>query len=740
MEHPNKLIDSFAGVVDLGPELGREAIQPTNLLLRGCVLRNTDWVVGIVVNTGHDTKIMMTSTKTKVKSSYLETCASKQIQKVIVLLIIVAVTGSVGQVIWNRRFDIKHIWYLDWTASVGQQWVVQFFYLFLLHASFIPVSLYVSMSATRFFQSYFMNSDRDMYYEKSDIPMAVRTMTLNEELGQISHIFSDKTGTLTCNTMDFRKMSIDGISYGVGITEIGKAAWKLQGKEIPEEVLLGEAKAKERSVPHVSFYCPTYDTHIAENRHHAVKIRQFFRFLAICHDVVAEKSDAGTRLSASNPDDEALVCAAEYFGFQFCDRIEKSLVLNNKVTGKQEFIEVLETIAFTSARKRMSVIIRDIDGQIKIVTKGADTAMLERLRSSSPASASGSGGGTGNSGGDTSGERMLLERTDADMRTYAQEGLRCLVIAYADIEADKFANWVKDYRLACRDVSELERKKNGEMNSIDALEDMIERNLTLVGATGIEDRLQDGVPECIARLTEAGINIWVLTGDKEETAINIAVACNLVLPPPYMKQILINKDTAPGLDDIIAIFRREIQEIKGEQIEIETAYEAARAAGNADVHKSASPRALIIDGPSLITVMADGAPKPTGARRLSRSMSITGSSSGSGKTNKFLDPTAGPDSARSLLLKLSTSCRAVVGCRVSPDQKREMVRMVKYGVPGVRTLAIGDGANDVAMIQVRNKTMDYMISCKTPCTVCCMHHNISALIKMCAVISLFLFI
>jgi P-type E1-E2 ATPase len=84
-----------------------------------------------------------------------------------------------------------------------------------------------------------MSQDLDMYYAPLDAPAVVRTMTLNEELGQISHLFSDKTGTLTCNVMNFRKMSINGVSYGEGITEIGKAAWKLLGKDIPETVLEG---------------------------------------------------------------------------------------------------------------------------------------------------------------------------------------------------------------------------------------------------------------------------------------------------------------------------------------------------------------------------------------------------------------------------------------------------------------------------------------------------------------------
>lgn len=631
MEHPNKLIESFSGVIDLG-KLGREPVQASNVLLRGCVLRNTDWIYGVVINTGHDTKIMMSSNSTRSKTSQLESLASTQIQRIIILLAMVCFAGATGQAIWNQVNDVGGIWYLKWDPEPVGFWFIDFCYFFLLHATFIPVSLYVSMSIVRSFQSYFMNSDLDMYYTKTEQPALVRTMTLNEELGQISYIFSDKTGTLTCNVMDFRKASVNGVSYGVGITEIGKAAWKLQNKTISEEVLEGEARAKANAVPHVSFYDPKYDRDIAANGPQKEKIQQFFRLLAICHDVIPERLDGKIKLSASNPDDEALVCAAEYFGFQFFDRRDKFCVIVNKETGVEEEIEVLNVIEFSSKRKRMSVIIKDTDGQIKILTKGADSVMMHRLRS---------------------GQEYLINQTDKDMREYAIEGLRCLIIAFAVIKEKDYRKWNDGYKRVCSDLQQIDKKKKGEANNIEELEDAIEQKLTLVGATAIEDRLQDGVPECIAELAKAGINIWVLTGDKEETAINIAVACNLVLPKEYMDHIIINNATAPTVEAMKQLFLNEIQRYDND------------LTAEGDNISALKPRALIIDGPSLIDALSD----------------------------------TSPDGLKELLLDISQRCKAVVACRVSPDQKREMVNLIKSGVPGVRTLAIGDGANDVAMIQ-----------------------------------------
>lgn len=584
MEHPNKLIDSFSGVLDLGltgsgDSISRESIGAKNVLLRGCSLRNTDWAIGVVINTGPDTKIMMSSTETKPKSSQLDTKSSEQITVIIGLLCLVCVAAATGQLIWNYDYDIKGIWYLHTDENPGVAWVIKFFYSFLLHASCIPVSLYVSMSVARFYQSVFMNQDLEMYYEVTDSPAQVRTMTLNEELGQISHIFSDKTGTLTCNVMDFRKMSINGVSYGLGITEIGKAAWKLMGKDVPDEVVEAENLAHKLSVPHVSFYDPKFTADVSAKGIQQKCIAEFFRVLSICHDVIPERINGKIKLSASNPDDEALVCASSYFGYQFADRrgglvvLKKSAIENttgmlfNDDSATEETVEVLDTIPFTSKRKRMSVIIREKNGTVKLLMKGADTAMFSRMKgyvqsnstdltkqgtltsSLDMALESIEGGSdfsrlpTTSSAQKASDAEEKVWNTEQQMITFAHEGLRCLVVGSVEIPVDDYLRWSQKYRVAMSDFTQIEAKKIGESNDIEKLEDEIEQNLDLLGATAIEDRLQDGVPECISALAAAGIKLWVLTGDKEETAINIAVACNLVLPGEYMRQVIVNRNT-----------------------------------------------------------------------------------------------------------------------------------------------------------------------------------------------------
>ena len=620
MEHPNNLIDSFTGIfnyslnrdignnstsatststIEANETIGKVGILPINIILRGCVLRSTEWMVGIVVNTGHDVKIMQSKIDTKIKASNLDYKATSQIKGIIIMLLWVCLCGSIGQIIFNKAINIENHWYLDWEdLNIGQTWIIMFFYLLLLHASMIPVSLYVSMAIIRFIQSKFINYDLNMYYELLDIPAIVRTMTLNEELGQISHIFSDKTGTLTCNNMNFRKVSINGVIYGQGITEIGRAAWKLLGKPVPIDVEQAEKYAQECTIPHVSFYDPNFyndygrqnpnikhnsntsnsnrsisgsgRTKLIGNKIQKEKISEFYRYLSLCHEVIPERLESGEiKLSAPNPDDEALVCAATYFGYEFKDRNDKICIIYDSYNHNTIEIEVLYIIPFTSKRKKMSIIIRDIDGVIKLITKGADNIIFALCNNTTSTSSSISVNNTTTSNSTNSNKNTtttiptsnteLLNKTEADINQFSIEGLRCLVLAYKTIDFTTFQQWKIQYDKANTNLIELEKRKNNEMNQIEILENEIENNLIVLGATGIEDRLQDNVPVCIEKLVQASIKIWILTGDKEETAINIAVACNLVLPTQYMKQIIINKNTASNIEITKEIFEKEIK-------------------------------------------------------------------------------------------------------------------------------------------------------------------------------------
>ncbi|KAJ0393680.1 hypothetical protein P43SY_010417 [Pythium insidiosum] len=225
-ENPNRAITRFDGTLaieDVANE-GRVEQQPVNIkniILRGCQLRNTEWMFGLVVNTGPDTKIVQSMDKPRPKWSSIHEMVNKMLLWVFIAQMSLCVIGATTQIMWLSQ-DGGVPSYLLWDPSLFKQWLIGVGYYFLLLYQMIPISLYVTISIVMLMQAFFMTFDLEMYHDETDSPMKVRSMGLNEELGQISYVFSDKTGTLTCNVMEFRKCSINGTSYGTGTTEIGQ--------------------------------------------------------------------------------------------------------------------------------------------------------------------------------------------------------------------------------------------------------------------------------------------------------------------------------------------------------------------------------------------------------------------------------------------------------------------------------------------------------------------------------------
>ncbi|EGB10874.1 hypothetical protein AURANDRAFT_22034, partial [Aureococcus anophagefferens] len=659
MEHPNDVIAKFEGTIAFAAAGGsppeKAAVNLDFVYMRGTTVRSVDWVLGVAVNTGPDTKIMKSNKDPPMKESSLILAINRVLKYIIGLLTMICLTGGLCSYLWMSSNAGEDAWYLGypradaiWGAAdrrasqarvvnLEEAWFIKFFYYFLLMAQFVPVSLYVSMSMTKNFQARFLEWDLGMYHEASDTPCAVKSMALNEELGQISHVFSDKTGTLTCNVMDFRKCAVGGRSYGEGITAIGAASLARLGEPIPAAALEANELARASSQPHVTFHDPRLAEDLAAPGPQRDRLVEFFRLLAVCHTVLpGPRGPRKTRFSASSPDDEALVCGAKYFGLSFESRTTGLMTLRNAaVPGvvEEETYEVVELLDFNSDRKRMSVICRRVVGGeprgVVIYTKGADTVMESRLRA---------------------GQEAMVKATFEAMVGFSSEGLRTLVCGRADLPGPAFEAWLTRYRAATSDLGEIQKRQNFLPNAIDDLMDEAETafgdGLELLGATAIEDRLQDGVPETVHKMLDAGIKVWVLTGDKQETAINIGVACQLIEPTETMEQII------------------------------------ARAASICDISLGLG----------------------SGGRRTADAAEPAGGAPGDTPAPPAIPP------CRAALLQLARHCKAVVGCRVSPIQKRQMVELVRFGGrhasdPGAaaaaatRTLAIGDGANDVPMIQ-----------------------------------------
>ncbi|XP_030386345.1 probable phospholipid-transporting ATPase IA isoform X1 [Scaptodrosophila lebanonensis] len=570
-ELPNRLLYEFTGVLK---EYGKPvvALGSDQVLQRGAMLRNTSWIFGIVVYTGHETKLMKNSTSAPLKRSTVDKLTNTQILMLFMILISLCITSGLCSLFWTNKHFMTD-WYLALGDHKSKSLGYNLLTFFILYNNLIPISLQVTLELVRFLQAIFINYDIEMYHEESDTPAMARTSNLNEELGMVKYIFSDKTGTLTRNVMVFKKCSIATQIY--------------EPERTPSESLLVQ--------------------NIISRHENAEDIEEFLTLLAVCHTVIPEKKEDGTIIyHAASPDERALVDGARYFGYIFDTRTPEYVEIN--ALGERKRYEVLNVLEFTSTRKRMSLIVRTPEGNIKLFCKGADSVIYERLAAR---------------------DQAYRETTLQHLEEFASEGLRTLCLAVTEIPPEVYDEWQQTYHKASTSLQYRERKVEDAAN-------LIENNLRLLGATAIEDRLQDGVPDTIASLLDAGIYIWVLTGDKQETAINIGYSCKLI--SHSMDVIILNEESLDATRDVIHRHSDEFKHSTAKDVNV----------------------ALVIDGKTL---------------KYALSCDLRGD-----------------------FQELCLICRVVICCRVSPIQKAEVVEMVTQSTKAV-TLAIGDGANDVAMIQ-----------------------------------------
>ncbi|KIK68995.1 hypothetical protein GYMLUDRAFT_35032 [Collybiopsis luxurians FD-317 M1] len=612
-EQPNNSLYTFEATLDLITSMGspkQVPLGPDQMLLRGAQIRNTPWLYGLVVYTGHETKLMRNATAAPIKRTAVERQVNVQIVYLFILLLLLSIGSTVGSSIRTWFFSSAQ-WYLFETTSLSaraKNFIEDILTFIILYNNLIPISLIVTMEVVKFQQAQLINSDLDMYYARTDTPALCRTSSLVEELGQIEYVFSDKTGTLTRNEMEFRMCSIAGVAYADVVDENRREDGDANDSGDVWKTFAEMKAILEQNVNPFLDPSASGSTLSAADREREV-IQEFLTLLAVCHTVIPEEKDGKLHFQASSPDEAALVAGAESLGYQFHVRKPKSVFVN--IQDQPHEFQILNVCEFNSTRKRMSTIVRMPDGKIKLFTKGADTVILERLSKNQP----------------------YTEKTLAHLEDYATEGLRTLCLASRDIPEQEYLQWSAIYDQAAATI-------NGRGEALDQAAELIEKDLFLLGATAIEDKLQEGVPDTIHTLQQAGIKVWVLTGDRQETAINIGMSCRLI--SESMNLVIVNEETAHDTEDFLS---KRLAAIKNQ-----------RSTGELELEDLA----LVIDGKSLTFALE----KPISK----------------------------------VFLELAIMCKAVICCRVSPLQKALVVKLVKKNQKAI-LLAIGDGANDVSMIQ-----------------------------------------
>jgi phospholipid-transporting ATPase len=592
-EGPNPYLYSFTGNISL-PSQELLPLDNSNFVLRGCSLRNTNFVYGVVTYNGHESKIMLNSVKAQPKMSLLERMMNGEIVRIVILQMSLCVAFAILSVVYQEfnkaqlkymEFDkdttFDSVWFIAWPLYLGK-WL-------LILNNFIPISLMVSHEMVKYTQAMLVAKDDKMASTLyGNIRTVVQSSSLTEELGQIDYIFSDKTGTLTCNIMDFKKLYAGGEIYGHEYND--------------------EAGEKYPDFPNVAIRDPKLFEVLEDPAHpKAESLRRSLRFLSLCHTALIEGEIPTHSYCTSSPDELALVNFARFGGYEFRGLDKQDNYHLSMLDGSTQTLKVLYTLEFNSKRKRMSVIFKDeTTGKILLLCKGADSVIAKRL---------------------APGQADSLKQAFQALEDFGKEGLRTLMLAEREIPEEEFKTWETNYKAASTSMKDREEL-------MEAQQDLIEVGLDMVGCTAIEDKLQDEVPETIELLLKANIKLWVLTGDKVETAMTIAMSCKLI---DLTTEVLI------------------IDEVDREPLKKQM--QAYKDKVTTSVEHDFS---IFVVGDSLIKISEFG--------------------------------------WHGELVDIADKCQSFVACRVSPKQKQELVQMVRDAKPEAVTLAIGDGANDVNMI------------------------------------------
>ncbi|KAF7228032.1 phospholipid-transporting ATPase VB [Nothobranchius furzeri] len=749
-EKPNNNLNHFKCYLEK-PNEEKVGAGIESLLLRGCTVRNTNHAVGFVVYAGHETKSMLNNNGSRYKRSKLERKLNIDVFFCVILLFTMCLIGALGHFLWLESLPGVPPYLVPDSSghldSPGLTSFYMFFTMIILLQILIPIALYVSIELVKIGQIFFITNDLDLYDEETDSRMQCRALNITEDLGQIEYIFSDKTGTLTENKMVFRRCSVMGTEFPHKENAIRLAI--LAEPESEEEIIFNH----HSQTPQTSWYLGAEDSSPIDSHRHdnwrknkilenarsdvafsspletevipdgklVQQIKRaesssrrgggrkihpyldFFLALTICNTVMVsmatakrERAHVSPRSSQTNnpletfsnlikkaslfcqrkpkrnrtrsedpavgsakmesaadtngvqtcslhplsqrdrpaaasqslhyeaqsPDEAALVHAARAYGFILLARTPDTVSVRLP-SGQVLDFEVLDTLTFDCTRKRMSVLVRHpVTRECVLYTKGADYAIMELLGTPYAEHLSGN-------------QKDVAAVTQHHLDCYAKEGLRTLCVAKKVVSEDVYRSWLVDRKRAQASMDNREQL-------IMETSVQLETDLTLLGATGIEDRLQESVPETTVALREAGIHVWVLTGDKPETAVNIGYACRLL----EEEDLVINMSCKNKLTctSILDCTLEEVRRYEEDPCNVDTTQNIA----------------LVIDGNTVSMALSPDL------------------------QDRFVD--------------LAKRCRTVLCCRVTPLQKSEVVKLIREKLK-VMTLAVGDGANDVNMIQ-----------------------------------------
>uniref|UniRef100_A0A674MDS6 Phospholipid-transporting ATPase n=1 Tax=Takifugu rubripes TaxID=31033 RepID=A0A674MDS6_TAKRU len=565
-QQPEADLYRFVGritVTQHGEEIVRP-LGPENLLLRGARLKNTKEIYGVAVYTGMESKMALNYKCKSQKRSAVEKSMNTYLIIYLGILLFEAILSTILKYAWQAEDKWDEPFYNQKTdqernSSPILQFISDFLAFLVLYNFIIPISLYVTVEMQKFMGSFFIGWDLDLYHEETDQKAQVNTSDLNEELGQVEYVFTDKTGTLTENEMQFRECSINGTKYQ-----------EVNGKLVPEGIT---GDSPDGSTPHL----------IGDEL-------LFLKAVSLCHTVQISYDQPDCQAGGGDPFSHANGFSSNHMEYYASSPDEKALVEAMKRFFSALFLFISSSFfPFLSSTHHFSF------------------SFIFSLVLSP----------------------RVCFRSHHPVLFPPQKGLRILVVACRHFSPEEYADVDRCLNAARTALQQREERLQEAFS-------YVERDLQLLGATGVEDKLQDKVQETIEALRLAGIKVWVLTGDKHETAVSVSLSCGHFHRTMNILELVQQRSDNESWLHVMIFHLLLIKEDHVIQ------------------------HGLVVDGASL-------------------SLALRGH--------------------EKLFMEVCKNCSAVLCCRMAPLQKAKVVRLLKTSPEKPITLAIGDGANDVSMIQ-----------------------------------------